>query len=78
MTTNTKTDTPQNGDNNRPTHTLRKPIGRGKNAGFETLGVAWDRGDGSLYIKPCGTQVIDGGFYAFPVQTEDADKEGAP
>jgi hypothetical protein len=38
----------------------RKKIGCGKGAEFETLGVAWDRGDGSFYIKPYGTQIIEG------------------
>lgn len=58
-------------NNNRPTHIVRKKIGRGKNVEFETLGVAWDRGDGSLYIKPYGTQIIEGGFYVFPTQDQE-------
>ena len=57
-------------ESNRPTHIVRKKIGRGKNTDFETLGVAWDRGDGSLYIKPYGTQIIEGGFYVFPTQDQ--------
>jgi hypothetical protein len=55
----------------RPTHIVRKKMGRGKNTDFETLGVAWDRGDGSFYVKPYGTQVIDDGFYAFPARDQD-------
>ncbi len=62
---------------NRPTHIVRKKIGRGKNADFETLGVAWDRKDGSFYVKPYGTQVIDGGFYVFPAKDQDGkDQDG--
>jgi len=57
---------------NRPTHIVRKKMGRGKNADFETLGFAWDRGDGSLYIKPYGTQIIEGGFYVFPVKDQES------
>tara|TARA_R110001592_G_scaffold16881_1_gene71333 strand:+ start:9082 stop:9294 length:213 start_codon:yes stop_codon:yes gene_type:complete len=68
MTTQT-----QNNDNkNRPTHIARKKVGHGKSTDFETIGVAWDRGDGSIYIKPYGTQIIDGGFYVFPT----TDQEG--
>ncbi len=57
---------------NRPTHIVRKKMGRGKNADFETLGVAWDRGDGSFYIKPYGTQIIEGGFYVFPAKDQES------
>ncbi len=56
--------------NHRPSHIVRKKVGSGKRAEFETLGVAWDRGDGSLYIKPYGTQIIEGGFYVFPVAAD--------
>lgn len=68
MTTKTETTS----TSNPPTHIVRQKIGHGKHASFETLGVAWDRGDGSFYIKPYGKQVIEGGFYAFPVK-EDAE-----
>lgn len=57
-------------ESNRPTHYVRKKIGTGKKADFETLGAAWDRGDGSLYIKLHGTQIVEGGFYVFPVKEE--------
>jgi len=49
----------------KPTHTLRKKVGYGKQVDFETIGVAWAREDGGLYIKLHGTQIIDSGFYAF-------------
>ena len=62
---------------NRPTHIVRKKMGRGKNADFETLGVAWDRGDGSLYIKPYGTQIIEGSFYVFPAKDSGGKEESA-
>lgn len=74
MTTQTQNQTQATTDNgnSRPTHIVRKKIGRGRNADFETLGVAWDRGDGSLYIKPYGTQIIEGGFYVFPTQDQES------
>lgn len=50
----------------RPTHTLRKKFWSGKRTDFETIGVAWEREDGGLYIKLYGAQIIDSGFYAFP------------
>lgn len=58
--------------NSRPTHIARKKIGRGRNVTFETLGVAWVREDGSLYIKPYGTQIIEGGFYVFPTADQES------
>ena len=67
---NTQTNNAANSGNARPSHIVRKKIGRGKYADFETLGVAWDRGDGSLYIKPYGTQIIEGGFYVFPTSAD--------
>jgi hypothetical protein len=72
-TENTNANETQANQNARSTHIVRKKTGRGKRTDFETLGVAWDRGDGSLYIKPYGTQIIEGGFYVFPVA---ADQEG--
>lgn len=49
------------------THNLRKRVGYGKQAHFETIGVAWSREDGGFYAKLHGTQIIDSGFYAVPV-----------
>lgn len=63
--------TNENGGKNKPTHIVRKRVGRGEDASFETLGVAWERQDGSLYVKPYGTQLIQGGFYVF--RSGDAD-----
>lgn len=67
---NNQTNNTANNGNARPSHIVRKKVGRGKNTDFETLGVAWDRGDGSLYIKPYGTQIIEGGFYVFPAASD--------
>lgn len=64
-------------ENQKPTHTLRKKVGFGNRATFETIGAAWDRGDSSLYIKPYGTQIIEGGFYAFPVSNEEPTQESS-
>ena len=53
----------------KPTHNLRMKVGYGKQVHFETIGVAWAREDGGFYIKLHGTQIIDSGFFAVPVQT---------
>ena len=62
------TEEQQSNKNNKPTHIARKRNGSGDNADFETIGMAWDRGDGSFYVKPYGTQIINGGFYVFPIK----------
>ena len=62
--------------NAKPTHTLRKKVGYGKNTDFETIGAAWVREDGGLYIKLHGTQIIDGGFYAFPIKDAATEESG--
>ena len=55
-------------ENNKqpPTHIISKRNWSGKRTEYESLGVAWEQDDGSLYIRLYGTQVIDRGFYAFP------------
>lgn len=73
MTTNTNNATEK--ANAKPTHTLRKKTGYGKNTEFETIGVAWTRDDGGFYVKLHGTQLIDSGFYAFPIKAADAEDE---
>jgi len=60
----------------KPTHTIRKKHWTGKRSEYELLGVAWQRDDGGLYIKLHGTQVIDGGFYAFPNKDETTTQGG--
>ncbi|MEW8333894.1 MAG: hypothetical protein AB2692_23390 [Candidatus Thiodiazotropha sp.] len=67
---NNQTNQGANNGNARPTHFVSQKIGRGKHVEFETLGAAWERDDGSLYIKLHGTQIIEGGFYVFPVKAD--------
>lgn len=52
----------------KPTHSIRRKFWNGKRTDFETLGVAWERDDGGLYIKLHGKQIIESGFYAFPIK----------
>ncbi|MBT3039196.1 MAG: hypothetical protein KME37_09710 [Candidatus Thiodiazotropha sp. (ex Codakia orbicularis)] len=72
MTDQTQTASKSNGKS-RPTHVVRKKIGHGRKADFETIGMAWDRGDGSVYVKAYGTQIIKGGFYVFPIKDQEED-----
>ena len=70
--TNQNHDNQSNTENsNRPTHVVRQKSGHGKSASFETLGVAWRREDGSLYIKLYGKQLLEGGFYVFATKDQE-------
>ena len=69
---NTNTET----TSTKPTHTLRKKVGYGKQTSFESIGVAWAREDGGLYIKLHGTQIIDSGFYAFQNKDQTTHESG--
>ena len=60
----------------RPTHNLCIKQSYGKQAHFETIGVAWEREDSGLYIKLHGTQIIDSGFYAFPIKEQSENESG--
>lgn len=60
----------------KPTHSICKKIGTRNGNEFETIGVAWAREGGGLYIKLVGTQVIEGGFYAFANKDEDTTQGG--
>lgn len=64
------------GDRNPPTHVIKARTGTGQKASYERLGAAWlNPEDGSLYIRLHGTQIIKGGFTAYPL---DDDQGGAP
>lgn len=45
--------------------------GSGENASFHTIGAAWSREDGSIYLKPYGKQILDQPLYLFPVNKKD-------
>jgi hypothetical protein len=62
--------------NTKPTHSICKKISTRSGNDFETIGVAWARENGGLYIKLVGTQVIEGGFYAFVNKDEEAAQGG--
>lgn len=53
---------------NPPTHIAKIRTGRGDNASFERIGVAWAKEDGSLYVRLHGTQIVSDGFALYPVE----------
>lgn len=58
---------------NRPSHVVKTRLGWGENARFIRLGVAYDRQDGKgLYVRLTGKQVIENGFYLFPIEDAQA------
>ena len=58
----TQENTSNSKTNAKPTHTLRKKVGYGKQTDFETIGAAWAR--------------EGGGFYAFPIKDQAAKESG--
>ena len=71
----TQNETSNQSTETKPTHNLCVKAGYGKKTKFETIGVAWVRQDGGLYIKLHGTQIVDSGFYAFPVKDSYNEQE---
>ena len=54
---------------NKPTHTAKIRYGRGRNAIYERIGVAWvNQEDGSVFVKLAGKQVVDAGFMLYPIE----------
>jgi hypothetical protein len=63
-------DTPQApaSGGNPPTHVAKVRNGQGDNASFERIGVAWEKEDGSLYVRLHGTQIVSHGFALYPIE----------
>lgn len=58
---------------NRPSHVVKTRVGYGENARFIRLGVAYDREDKKgLFVRLTGKQVIENGFYLFPIEEAQA------
>lgn len=69
MTNETKQTQNRESENaNLPTHVVKMRHGRGKNAHYERIGVAWQNEDGALYVKLHGTQIIDQGFTLYEIE----------
>lgn len=64
LTLNTDATTPK-----KPGFVAKIRHGRGKEATYERVGVAWQNEDGSFYVKLMGTQLISGfSLYKFERQ----------
>lgn len=72
MTTqNTQTsETGKNDKNNQPTYVAKVRHGKGDNASYEQIGVAWVNDNGSFYIKLSGTQIVSA-FTLYKLDTND-------
>lgn len=66
----TEKNIPNDNGKAKPDLVARMREGYGKHAGFETVGVAWTREDGSIYFKPYGKQIIDNPIYLFKNETD--------
>lgn len=65
----------QSNKNNKPTHFVSRKVGHGRHVEFETIGAAWEREDGGLYLKLYGTQIIEDNFYAIPNKEQKSQTE---
>ena len=62
-------------NSNLPKYAVKVRDGRGRNATYDRIGVAWDNKDGSIYVKLHGTQVIDRGFTLYEIAKNDQSGE---
>lgn len=62
----------QDDQTNRPKFAVKLREGRGKNASYDRIGVAWENKDGSIYVKLHGTQIIDKGFTLYAIERDDS------
>lgn len=46
----------------QPTHIVKMLRTEGDRSSFDRIGAAWERDDGSLYVKLHGTQIVSEGF----------------
>ena len=44
---------------------------KGDQVNFLTVGAAWTKDDGSVYVKLYGTHIINEPFYLFPANREE-------
>ncbi len=65
-----------NGKPNKPTHFASIRHGEGKGVSFEQIGVAWEKENGSFYIKLHGTQVVSA-FSLYRMKDNDQQAEPA-
>lgn len=74
QTDQTITETDVQPKSNKPNWVVKAPIIRGQQSRLEQIGVAWNRKDGGIGLRPTGKQLIDGDIYLYPIT--DADETG--
>jgi len=62
---------------NPPDYVVKKRNGRGENATWDRVGVAWRNQNGALYLRFHGTQVLSGGVSLYPVDKSEGGAAGA-
>lgn len=55
----------------KPNLAVKTKEQRGDNVNFHTIGAAWTKDDGSVYVKLYGTHIINEPFYLFPANREE-------
>lgn len=63
-------------ESNLPGYVVKTREGRGKNATYERIGVAWENEDGSFYVRLHGTQIIERGFTLYKVEQQPEEQAG--
>lgn len=58
MTTQFNQNANSDSKTNQPTHVAKVRHGKGQNASYERIGVAWKNEDGAVYVKFHGTQIV--------------------
>ena len=64
------TDQAQTSNKTKPDLIAKIREQKGEQTNFLTIGAAWTKEDGSVYIKLYGNQIIDVPFYLFPANRE--------
>ncbi|WP_152048838.1 hypothetical protein [Aureimonas psammosilenae] len=52
----------------QPTHEVKQARWIGEKKTYDRIGAAWQREDGSIYIRLVGTQIVSEGFTLYPVE----------
>ncbi|MCC2616707.1 hypothetical protein LJ739_10685 [Aestuariibacter halophilus] len=61
-----------NAESKAPTHSARIKHGQGKQAHFETVGVAWLNEDGKITVQLYGKQIVEGRIYCSRIKNSEA------
>lgn len=51
----------------QPTHDVKLKRSHGEHTTYERIGAAWQREDGSIYVRLIGTQLVSDGFTLYAI-----------